>query len=593
MTLVLVTLGMAAGSAYVLSRWFRELLSPVSGLLRALRPLLIPVLVLLAASTVNQSPIVQGLAALALLPLVYGLVVGPELAETGGELGKWWHAIENGAANAVKRLGVATFVAVLVAWFLLGVVFGDDGPLKGLGGLSGAFLIVALVALGLALLARLVAFASSVPRGAVSVLFGFTCAAGLMFAGVLPFHQAGGWAIPYLTKATGAAMVVAILVEAREQTATGPRKRSEGAGLGLAMVAGAAFVGATASSLWALNKPDHTPLGADKGAHATLYTDEDSSLQYRYAPVLAFTADQHWTPVKVDDYLADADVVRPDGKTVPYGDNTCPSIGPRSCLRITIGCARVADGCARTTSHNAGDHISDGAVYVRTVRRPARGDASDEAVARRALFRPVTPTARQMESFVQYWFFYPYDEWTTKVLGGRLTQRHEGDWEAVTVGFGAEEKPLFVAYSAHCGGRWTRWNRTKRFQTHPLVAVANGSQANYSDTSGHRPPDWTSCTRLPRGIGALLSYAANVRDRTSDDWQWGAAELINVTEKDPPINFPGSWGDHDVTEFENLHRFSTKSGGGPKSPPLQSLWQTPISTIFCDRYWDGPESCKT
>jgi hypothetical protein len=33
-----------------------------------------------------------------------------------------------------------------------------------------------------------------------------------------------------------------------------------------------------------------------------------------------------------------------------------------------------------------------------------------------------------------------------------------------------------------------------------------------------------------------------VRDRTSDDWQWGAAELIKVTEKDPPMNFPGSWG---------------------------------------------------
>lgn len=59
------------------------------------------------------------------------------------------------------------------------------------------------------------------------------------------------------------------------------------------------------------------------------------------------------------------------------------------------------------------------------------------------------------------------------------------------------------------------------------------------------------------------------------------------------MNFPGSWGDHDMTEFKNLHRFATKSGGGPKSPPLQSLWQQPVKTIFCDRYWDGPETCKS
>jgi hypothetical protein len=31
------------------------------------------------------------------------------------------------------------------------------------------------------------------------------------------------------------------------------------------------------------------------------------------------------------------------------------------------------------------------------------------------------------------------------VLGGRIVQRHEGDWEAVTVGL-SDAKPLFVAF---------------------------------------------------------------------------------------------------------------------------------------------------
>ena len=37
-------------------------------------------------------------------------------------------------------------------------------------------------------------------------------------------------------------------------------------------------------------------------------------------------------------------------------------------------------------------------------------------------------------TLIQYWYFYRYDEWSTPVLGGRLLQRHEGDWEAVMVG---------------------------------------------------------------------------------------------------------------------------------------------------------------
>ena len=297
MTFALVTVGVAIGSAYVLSPWVRDHLSPVSGLLSALRPLLIPILVLLAASTVNQSTLIQFLAALALVPLVYGLVVRPELAQTGAQLGKWWHAIENGAANAFTRLGAATGATVLVAWFLLRVVLGDRGLLSGQGGLPAAFLVVAFVALALALIARLVAFASSIPRGAVSALLGLTCLAGLMLGGVLPLHDAGSSAIKYLAAATGVAMLITILAESTDSAETHPRKKSEGAGLGLAMVAGVAFVGATASSLWVLGEPDSAPLTADKGAHTTLYADKaDSRLAYRYAPVLAFTKDQLGRP---------------------------------------------------------------------------------------------------------------------------------------------------------------------------------------------------------------------------------------------------------------------------------------------------------
>jgi hypothetical protein len=227
-------------------------------------------------------------------------------------------------------------------------------------------------------------------------------------------------------------------------------------------------------------------------------------------------------------------------------------------------------------------------------------------VARRALFAPFRKSslpeggkeglAHKTRVLLQYWFFYPYDEWTSKALGASFTQRHEGDWESVSVGLGARNKPLYVAYSAHCGGSWKPWDDTVRYQTHPLVAVALGSHGNYPNAGAHRVPDFTSCIKIPRGIGTLLAFAANVQDVTADRWEWGADRVEKVDENEWPMNFPGTWGGNDIVQLKTKRSFPEKpvSGAGPKSPALQPLWQDPLRTIFCDRYWDHPngQSCK-
>jgi hypothetical protein len=450
------------------------------------------------------------------------------------------------------------------------------------------------------LAARLVAYATTPPRGAVSVLLGLAVLSGLMAAGVLPGYDPAVTGTVVLAVAAGVALVFAVVFERLRGADPAPAdvartERFHGLGLSLAMLSGVLLVAASASSLLVLDHPGSRQLAADRGAHATLYTRGSNSLKYRYAPVLAFTHDEKWAPTYVDSYVdsASARVVRRDGSEASPGHYKCSSLGPRSCLRITIDCASAADACSQALpQHDYGEHETSGAVYVRTLRRPGEDDPSDDAVALRGVFRSANDVARRTDILLQYWLFYPYDEWTTKVLGARLIQRHEGDWEAVTVGLDSNEKPLFVAYSAHCGGTWKRWKDTERFASHPLVAVAEGSHANYADSGAKRPPDFTSCKRLPRGIGTLLGFAANVRDVTSDDWQWGAAEVIRVTAKDWPMNFPGTWGGHDITQLTNARTFTSPLGGGPPSPPLQHLWQEPVKTIFCDRYWDGPEPCR-
>jgi hypothetical protein len=602
LNILLITVGMAIGLAIVLCAPVRKLLTAVMDLLVALRPLTIPVLVLLAAATVNLSPLAQGAAALALPVAVWLLTVRTEPRRSTDTLDAWWHAVENGVANgALKALLVAiplTAIATIVTLAAPG-----DGLFAGQGGAPAVILLVALVAWAGALAARLWAYATSPWRALVALLMGAAVILGLVWAGVLWGGERAGSLTPLVAIAAAAALALASLAERGtrpQQTAAAKRATDQfyGAGLSLALFAGVALVVATTWSLVAIHWPDETPLGADAGAVGTIYTAHIDTPQYRYAPVLAFTLDQPWSPQSVDAYVNRGTVLRKDGTTATPGHYTCPSVGPPACLRRS--CPR--ETCGQTLlPHHRGDHVSDGAVYVRTINRPDPHDRTDRAVALRGIFRPVTKIAELTQTLIQYWFFYPYDNWTAKVLGAQISQHHEGDWEDVTVGLGyankrgvgAPDKPLFVAYSAHCGGSWKLWSKTQRFHhTHPLVAVANGSQGNYPDATATRAPDWTSCADLPRGIGALLSYAANARDRTSDDWQWGAETLISADETKAPMSFPGTWGDDDRTEIENERNFPGSPGGGPQSPPLQPLWRDPVRTIFCDTYWDGPEDCS-
>ena len=167
-----------------------------------------------------------------------------------------------------------------------------------------------------------------------------------------------------------------------------------------------------------------------------------------YSPVLLFTAAQKWTPIKVDDYLKltrMADWTGRKVRTPPLQrlPDACPGIVSKPCY--TLHCIDVAT-CAAATSKKARDH---GAVYVRVERR----ERWKSTRTSRRKGRPLAPQARSPNPFttaqelaeqqrlvratkvlLQYWYFYPYDEWLAPVLGGQFKQRHEADWEAITVG---------------------------------------------------------------------------------------------------------------------------------------------------------------
>jgi hypothetical protein len=324
---------------------------------------------------------------------------------------------------------------------------------------------------------------------------------------------------------------------------------------------------------------------------------DDEALARTFSPVLLFTGDQRWTPIAVDDYVRDATVSDWEGRnsspsTVGDLETTCPGVVQRPCYVLRQGCPDQPDEAR--CAEELGD---DKAVYVRVARREQWDDCRPAAPCADGspdpFGRPRGPYAASTTILVQYWYFYPYNEWVAPVAIGELEQIHPADWEAVTVGLSAEE-PLWVAYSAHCGGTFADWSRIRvagpdAGRLRPLVAVAHGSQANYRVAEERRVPNFAECSGIARDRLALASYAANIRDRTDDHTRWEptSADLRLVTAQTPPMSFPGRWAGYSRMRLETGHKALALGGdtSGPATPTLQALWQTPLRTIFGGGGW--------
>ena len=76
---------------------------------------------------------------------------------------------------------------------------------------------------------------------------------------------------------------------------------------------------------------------------------------------------------------------------------------------------------------------------------------------------------------IQYWFLYLFNDFGAN--------KHESDWEHVTVYLDAKRVPLAVFYSAHEGGNAKYWDSLteglNRIGEQPVVYAARGSHANY------------------------------------------------------------------------------------------------------------------
>ena len=179
----------------------------------------------------------------------------------------------------------------------------------------------------------------------------------------------------------------------------------------------------------------------------------------------------------------------------------------------------------------------------------ARGDARrmerDPRYPARVYGRVVDDGGRR---WLQYWFWLYYNP---KHLFG--FGKHEGDWEMIQVGLGADDRPELLTYAQHDSGESRRASDddveavANGDGLHPVVYVAPLSHASYFKARAH-----------PYLVGIDHPYGdgPRVTPPVSPFCDW--------------VHFPGRWGNSE-------RAFAGRVGNGPPSPAHQG------------RKWDSPD----
>jgi hypothetical protein len=224
-----------------------------------------------------------------------------------------------------------------------------------------------------------------------------------------------------------------------------------------------------------------------------------SALLARHVPILVLHPAEQFSPVRVDGFLADSDVV---------GGN----LDQRFC--------RAIDGPAASPCYASSEviHRSPPVVYGKAFRTKTRID-------------------------LQYWIWYPFNDYSPTFPPGEVWQVHEGDWESVSV--------------------------MRKRAARPVVYVGLGSHANYfrPGTFRHSPACW------PRELRDVVR-ALNLVDRTGTG-RTGRPTLVPVTATRPSwVRFAGVWGERGYVHFPDNDPIAY--AGAPRSPAFQDTWRAPV-----------------
>lgn len=271
-----------------------------------------------------------------------------------------------------------------------------------------------------------------------------------------------------------------------------------------------------------------------------------SALLARHVPILVLHPAERFGPVRVDGFLADSDLQQKTAAGWETIGGPLPAGGAD--LRLDQRSCNAIDGLAASPCYAAAEkaHGSEPVVYGKAFRTKTRID-------------------------LQYWIWYPYDDWSPTVQPGAVWQVHEGDWEAVSVVLDLQGRPLVAGYSQHKAGKRREWARVPKRGARPLVYVALGSHANFFGP-GIQPFD--PRTVDPAAISVLKAYGVVPADLTGRG-RTIRPRLVPVGAKAPSwMTFAGAWGE---TEYFKLpDRDPLAAGLGPTGPAFHRQWRFPV-----------------
>ena len=149
--------------------------------------------------------------------------------------------------------------------------------------------------------------------------------------------------------------------------------------------------------------------------------------------------------------------------------------------------------------------------------------------------------------WLQYWFWLYYNPKNLFGFG-----KHEGDWEMIQIGLGADGRPEALAYAQHDSGEardagdveWVERDGGR----HPVVYVSPLSHASYFEAGTH-----------PYPVGIDHPYGDGPE-------AWLAVEPFGEW-----VQWPGRWGNSERV-------IARRIGNGPPSPSQQSSkWTSPAA----------------
>jgi hypothetical protein len=287
------------------------------------------------------------------------------------------------------------------------------------------------------------------------------------------------------------------------------------------------------------------PAFADRGGSLTA----EQRLAVRYAPVVRL--------VTQSKACGPGEPYRPSDVNGLLGNDTVALRGPwtsHDLIKVGPTARDLSKGLPGYSLDFPGNPLQPGCGYEKWADATFT-DASPTVYAHVA-----TEAAFPGRLAVEYWFYYPFNDYNNK---------HESDWERIQVEFDAADaqaalaaRPTRVVYSEHEGSEFADWGAAKLGVvggTHPVVYVSAGSHANHFGSALYLGRSASQGLGCDTTLGANTVVDPLVRTIPTNP--------VAAVRAFPWIGYQGTWGEQETRAFYT----------GPTGPNMKEGWNQPFS----------------